>query len=301
MSIKRRGLGRGLSDLGLGELLQGGVATEEAAVSLAPAVVTSSVDGQLCQLNIKEIVSGKYQPRTQFAPEALDELAQSIRSQGVIQPVVVRKSGDKYELIAGERRWRAAELAGLSKVPAIVKELTDDAAIAMSLIENIQREDLNAIEEAVALNRLLHEFSLTHQEVADVVGRSRTAVSNLVRLLRLQPVVKSMVEQGQLEMGHARSLLSLEGEVQVSTAKLIIARSLSVRQAEELVKQMVDKSIAPSAVPAAIDPDIKKLQNDLSDRLCAKVVIRHQARGRGQLVVHYSSVDELDGILERIK
>jgi ParB family transcriptional regulator, chromosome partitioning protein len=301
MSIKRRGLGRGLSDLGLGELLQGGVATEEVAVSLAPPVVPLSEDGLLCQLNITEIVPGKYQPRTQFAPEALDELAQSIRSQGIIQPIVVRKSGDKYELIAGERRWRAAELAGLSKVPAIVKELTDDAAIAMSLIENIQREDLNAIEEAVALNRLLHEFSLTHQEVADVVGRSRTAVSNLVRLLRLQPVVKSMVEQGQLEMGHARSLLSLEGEVQVSTAKLIIARSLSVRQAEELVKQMADKSIAPSAVPATIDPDIKKLQNDLSDRLCAKVVIRHQARGRGQLVVHYSSVDELDGILDRIK
>lgn len=303
MSQKKRGLGRGLSDLGLGELLQGGGAAIAEVPVEAPLIEepVASEDGQLCQLAIEKVVPGRYQPRTQFEPEALEELAQSIRSQGVIQPLVVRANGDKYELIAGERRWRAAQLAGLDAVPAIVKALTDDAAIAMSLIENIQREDLNAIEEAVALNRLLQEFSLTHQEVAEVVGKSRTAVSNLVRLLRLQPAVKDLVEQGQLEMGHARCLLSLEGMQQVEVARLIVSRGLSVRQAEAWVKQMMEKGASASSVPEVIDPNIRSLQNDLSDKLCAKVVIRHQAQGKGQLVVHYNSVDELDGILAHIK
>ncbi|HAG62408.1 MAG TPA: chromosome partitioning protein ParB, partial [Coxiellaceae bacterium] len=301
---KKRGLGRGLSDLGLGELLQsngvaGVVDAPEVGVSEEP--LSSPAPGSsLCQLNVEQVVAGRYQPRTQFAPGALEELAQSIRSQGVIQPIVVRKTESGYELIAGERRWRAAQLAGLKVIPAIVRELSDDAAVAMSLIENIQREDLNAIEEAVALNRLLHEFSLTHQEVSEVVGKSRAAVSNLVRLLRLQSAVKAMVENGQLEMGHARALLSLEGAQQVDVAKGIIARQLSVRQAEAWVKSLLESSSAETAMPAEIDPNIKKLQYDLSDKLCARVVIRHQPKGRGQLVVHYNSVDELDGILDRI-
>ena len=302
---KKRGLGRGLSDLGLGELLQsngvaGVVDAPEVGVSEEP--LSSPAPGSsLCQLNVEQVVAGRYQPRTQFAPGALEELAQSIRSQGVIQPIVVRKTESGYELIAGERRWRAAQLAGLKVIPAIVRELSDDAAVAMSLIENIQREDLNAIEEAVALNRLLHEFSLTHQEVSEVVGKSRAAVSNLVRLLRLQSAVKAMVENGQLEMGHARALLSLEGAQQVDVAKGIIARQLSVRQAEAWVKSLLESSSAETAMPAEIDPNIKKLQYDLSDKLCARVVIRHQPKGRGPLVVHYNSVDELDGILDRIQ
>ena len=302
---KKRGLGRGLSDLGLGELLQSnGVAgvVDAPEVGVSEDSLSSPAPGSsLCQLNVEQVVAGRYQPRTQFAPGALEELAQSIRSQGVIQPIVVRKTESGYELIAGERRWRAAQLAGLKVVPAIVRELSDDAAVAMSLIENIQREDLNAIEEAVALNRLLHEFSLTHQEVSEVVGKSRTAVSNLVRLLRLQPAVKTMVENGQLEMGHARALLSLEGAQQVDVAKGIIARQLSVRQAEAWVKSLLESSSPDAAMPAEIDPNIKKLQHDLSDKLCARVVIRHQPKGKGQLVVHYNSVDELDGILDRIQ
>lgn len=302
---KKRGLGRGLSDLGLGELLQGSsaaVVADAPEVGVSDELVSSPAPGSsLCQLNVEQVVAGRYQPRTQFAPGALEELAQSIRSQGVIQPIVVRKTESGYELIAGERRWRAAQLAGLKVVPAIVRELSDDAAVAMSLIENIQREDLNAIEEAVALNRLLHEFSLTHQEVSEVVGKSRTAVSNLVRLLRLQPAVKNMVENGQLEMGHARALLSLEGAQQVDVAKGIVARQLSVRQAEAWVKSLLESSSMETAMPAEIDPNIKKLQHDLSDKLCARVVIRHQPKGKGQLVVHYNSVDELDGILGRIQ
>ncbi len=302
---KKRGLGRGLSDLGLGELLKGSsssVVIDAPVVSADSKVVSAAAQGSsLCQLSVDQVVAGRYQPRTQFAPGALEELAQSIRSQGVIQPVVVRETDRGYELIAGERRWRAAQLAGLKVIPAIVRELSDDAAVAMSLIENIQREDLNAIEEAVALNRLLHEFSLTHQEVSEVVGRSRTAVSNLVRLLRLQSAVKTMVENGQLEMGHARALLSLEGAQQVDVAKSIVARGLSVRQAEAWVKALAESVGADTAVPAEIDPNIKKLQHDLSDKLCARVVIRHQPKGKGQLVVHYNSVDELDGILGRIQ
>ena len=279
---KKRGLGRGLSDLGLGELLKGSsssVVIDAPVVSADSKVVSAAAQGSsLCQLSVDQVVAGRYQPRTQFAPGALEELAQSIRSQGVIQPVVVRETDRGYELIAGERRWRAAQLAGLKVIPAIVRELSDDAAVAMSLIENIQREDLNAIEEAVALNRLLHEFSLTHQEVSEVVGRSRTAVSNLVRLLRLQSAVKTMVENGQLEMGHARALLSLEGAQQVDVAKSIVARGLSVRQAEAWVKALAESVGADTAVPAEIDPNIKKLQHDLSDKLCARVVIRHQPK-----------------------
>ena len=303
---KKRGLGRGLSDLGLGELLQASQVDQPAVAQLEPNDQFSedsqlaSTDSALQQLDVGSIVAGRYQPRSHFAPGALDELAQSIRSQGVIQPVVVRQTAKGYELIAGERRWRAAQLAGLKQIPAVVRELSDDAAVAMSLIENIQREDLNAIEEAVALNRLLHEFSLTHQEVAEVVGKSRTAVSNLVRLLRLQPAVKVMVENGQLEMGHARALLVLEGAQQVDVAKSIVARELSVRQAEAWVKSLQNGQDGSSSVPQEIDPNIKKLQSELSDKLCARVVIRHQAKGKGQLIVHYSDVDELDGILEKI-
>jgi len=303
MSQKKRGLGRGLSDLGLGELLHGGgsasVAVKESSKTV-PLATGHEADGQLCHLSIERIIAGQYQPRTQFAPGALDDLAQSIRAQGVIQPIVVRKKGGQYELIAGERRWRAAQQAGLTEVPAIIRELTDDAAIAMSLIENIQREDLNAIEEAVALNRLLEEFDLTHQEVADAVGKSRTAVSNLIRLLKLHPEVKSLVEQGELEMGHARALLTLDGLQQVEVARAIVSRALSVRQAEAWVKKLQDEGDRSATVPVVIDPNIKQLQNQLSDKLCARVVIRHQPKGKGQLVVHYNSVDELDGILEHI-
>lgn len=294
MSQVKRGLGKGLSDMGLSELLDG----------IEPTSSVEAPDAQLRELPVTQVKPGKYQPRQQMSQDALQELADSIKAQGIIQPIVVRRlSDDQYEIIAGERRWRAAQLAGLDNVPAVVRTINDEAAIAMSLIENIQRQDLNAIEEAQALHRLIEEFDMTHEQVAKAVGKSRAAVSNLLRLLQLPSAVRAMVEQGKIDMGHARALLSLTPSQQMEVAQTIIEQALSVRQTEELIRQLNQpKDDAPSAKGAVtMDPDVKRLQNNLMERLGAVVNIRHGNNGKGRLVIHYNSVDELDGILDHIQ
>ncbi|NKB76363.1 MAG: ParB/RepB/Spo0J family partition protein [Gammaproteobacteria bacterium] len=266
----------------------------------------SSKDDQLGyrELPIEQLQRGKYQPRINMDKAALEELADSIRVQGVVQPLLVRVRGkNKYEIIAGERRWRGAQLAGLSTVPAVVRDIPDQTAMAVGLIENIQREDLNAIEEARGFQRLLDEFGLTHQEIAEAVGRSRTAVSNLIRLLSLHPMVQKQLESGELEMGHARALLALPETIQVEAGHKVISGGLSVRKTEQLVKAM----LAADADDTGSDEqhtesnaDILRLEDDISTRLGAKVEIQHRKK-KGKLVIHYHSLDELDGILERIK
>ncbi len=267
--------------------------------NIAPAVSVAK-DGDMRHVPIDLIQRGKYQPRTDMHEEALQELANSIQKQGVIQPIVVRPiSSDKYEIIAGERRWRASQLAGLDTIPAIIKPVGDETAIAISLIENIQRENLNPIEEAMALKRLQDEFELTQQEVADAVGKSRATVTNLIRLIGLSIDVRRMLEHGDLEMGHARALLSLPDIQQSKAARTVAGKGLSVRQTESLVRRLlaIDGSAKASK---AVDPDIKKLEEDLADKLGAKVIIQHTAKGKGRLVLKYNSLDELDGILSHI-
>ena len=232
---------------------------------------------------------------------SLEELANSIKKQGVMQPIVLRPvSSNRYEIIAGERRWRATQLAGLHAIPAIIKDVSDEAAIAMSLIENIQRENLNPIEEAMALKRLQDEFGLTQQEVAEAVGKSRATVTNLIRLIGLSPEVRRMVEHGDLEMGHARALLSLPDQQQSETARTVVGKGLSVRQTESLVRRLL-AGTGKTGNRSTVDPDIKSLEEDLSTRLGAKVLIQHTAKGRGKLILKYNSVDELEGILGHIK
>ena len=257
-------------------------------------------DGDLKNIPVDLVQRGKYQPRTDMHEEALEELAASIKNQGVMQPIVVRPiSSEKYEIIAGERRWRATQMAGLDTIPAIVKPVGDEAAIAMSLIENIQRENLNPIEEAMALKRLQDEFELTQQEVADAVGKSRVTVTNLIRLIGLHIDVRRMLEHGDLEMGHARAVLSLPDEQQTQVARTVAGKGLSVRQTEALVRRlMAGNSTQPAS--KILDPDIKNLEDNLADKLGAKVMIEHTARGKGKLVVKYNSLDELDGILSHI-
>lgn len=259
-------------------------------------------DGDLKNIPVDLIQRGKYQPRTDMHEEALEELASSIRAQGVMQPIVVRPiSSDKYEIIAGERRWRATQIAGLDVIPAIIKPVGDEAAIAMSLIENIQRENLNPIEEAMALKRLQDEFELTQQEVADAVGKSRATVTNLIRLIGLTIDVRRMLEHGDLEMGHARALLSLPDTQQSDAARNVVGRGLSVRQTESLVRRLIAESGSNSGSSTKIvDPDIKNLEENLADKLGARVMIQHTAKGKGRLVVKYNSLDELDGILSHI-
>ena len=259
-------------------------------------------DGDLKNIPIELIQRGKYQPRTDMHEEALEELAASIRAQGVIQPIVVRPiSSDKYEIIAGERRWRAAQIAGLDSIPAIIKPVGDEAAIAMSLIENIQRENLNPIEEAMALKRLQDEFELTQQEVADAVGKSRATVTNLMRLIGLTIDVRRMLEHGDLEMGHARALLSLPDIQQSEAARSVVGKGLSVRQTESLVRRLIaEAGSSNSASPKMVDPDIKNLEENLADKLGAKVMIQHTVKGKGRLILKYNSLDELDGILSHI-
>jgi ParB family chromosome partitioning protein len=247
------------------------------------------------------IQRGKYQPRRDMEPESLRELADSILAQGVIQPIVVRPISDqRFEIIAGERRWRATQLAGIDVIPAIIRDVTDQTAIAIALIENIQREDLNPIEEAASLQRLQREFDLTQQEVATAVGKSRSTVANLLRLMTLQDDVRRLVEHGDLEMGHARALLGLEGAGQSLAARTVVSKGLTVRQTEALVRNQLAKKTQP-APPKNIDPNIRQLQDDLSQRLGAPVLIQHSAKGRGKLVLSYNSLDELDGILSHIK
>ena len=258
-------------------------------------------DGDLKNIPVDLIQRGKYQPRTDMHQEALEELAASIKTQGVMQPIVVRPiSSEKYEIIAGERRWRATQMAGLDSIPAIIKPVGDEAAIAMSLIENIQRENLNPIEEAMALKRLQDEFELTQQQVADAVGKSRVTVTNLMRLMGLHIDVRRMLENGDLEMGHARALLGLEDLHQPEAARTVVGRGLSVRQTEALVRRL-QSGDGGKKNSRILDPDIKNLQDNLEEKLGSKVVIQHTAKGKGKLVVNYNSLDELDGILAHIK
>lgn len=288
---KRRGLGRGL------DALLGSVRTSEEGLGEQSSVVA---EGELRSLPVDLIRRGRYQPRLTIDQGSLEELASSIRSQGVVQPIVVRGVGaETYELIAGERRWRAAQLAGLQEIPAVIRDVADEAAIAIALIENIQREDLNPIEEATALQRLIDEFGMTHQQVAEAVGRSRATVSNLLRLLTLEDEVNQLLDRGDLEMGHARALLALAGPAQRSAALKVVAQALSVRETERLVRAMLNPM--PARRPAEPSADIRRLEEDLGERLGARVQVLHQPKGKGKLVIQYNTLDELDGILAHIK
>jgi len=295
--VKKRGLGRGLD-----ALLGSHQAAKNTAEDIAVSVDSAKVDGELKELPVEFVQRGKYQPRRDMNQEALEELASSIRAQGVMQPIVVRPVGpDRYEIIAGERRWRASQLAGLDKVPAVVRDVPDDAAVAMALIENIQREDLNPMEEALALARLQKEFDLTHQQIADAVGKSRVTVTNLLRLMSLREDVQRLLEHGDLEMGHARALLSLAPEQQASAAHTVVSKGLSVRQTEALVRRLLEEKPGADQNATRFDPDIRRLQESLAEKVGAPVVIQHGAKGKGRLVFTYNSLDELDGILAHIQ
>jgi ParB family chromosome partitioning protein len=274
----------------------------------AGVVATLRPEEELLKLPVDLLQRGKYQPRIDMRPESLQELADSIRSQGVIQPIIVRPlaegavGGRRYEIVAGERRWRAAQLAGLHEIPAIVRRVADGAAVAMALIENIQRENLNPLEEARALDRLITEFEMTHATAAEAVGRSRAAVSNLLRLLELADEVKTLVEQRELEMGHARALLGLENRrQQAEVGSLVAKKKLSVRETEALVRRLQSGSGGEDHTAVArVDPNIRKLEGDLTEKLGAKVQVQHSAGGKGKLIINYHTLDELDGILEHI-
>lgn len=300
--MKKRGLGRGLDAL-LGSHNAAKQVAAEAATAIETAENSGGKDGQLRHLPVEFIQRGKYQPRRDMNQEALEELANSIRAQGVMQPIVVRQiAPEKFEIIAGERRWRASQLAGLDTVPVVIRDVPDEAAIAMALIENIQREDLNPMEEAIALSRLQQEFELTHQQIADAVGKSRATVTNLLRLMSLRDDVQRLLEHGDLEMGHARALLSLSPELQVSTAQQVVSKGLSVRQTESLVRKLLEDKPEPKAdAIVTADADIKRLQDSLAEKVGAPVLIQHTVKGRGKLVFTYNSLDELDGILNHIK
>jgi len=319
MNVKKKKLGKGLDAL-LGSALKKTQPEEHAstesiaaAIAAAPTIALADKtpkDGQLVKLPIEWLQRGKYQPRRDIDQEALQELANSIKAQGVMQPIVVRpvsnaeKPAVRYEIIAGERRWRATQLAGLDTIPAVVREVGDDAAIAMALIENIQRENLNPIEEAVALQRLKDQFELTHQEVADAVGKSRVTVTNLLRLMSLTDEVRRMLERGDLEMGHARALLGLSENAQRDAAKSVADKGLSVRQTEALVRNIQQQPEANKTGKNAepeLSPDIRRLQTDLSEKIGVPVQVLHSNKGSGKLVLRYNSLDELDGILAHIR
>ncbi len=302
MTDKKRGLGRGLEAL-LGQ-----------GAPRPVAIMPVQQRDQMTHVPVDLLQKGRYQPRLDMREETLAELADSIRAQGVVQPIVVRPvdtpsagAPQRYEIIAGERRWRAAQMAGLADVPAIVRRVDDETAVAMALIENIQREDLNPLEEAVALSRLITEFELTHQQAAEAVGRSRAAVSNLLRLLELPDEVKTLIEQRQLEMGHARALLALTNRRQLGeVAALVAKKGLSVRETEALVRRLLTRLAAGAAERSGHtgmerDPDIRRLEGDLADKLGAKVELHHGPKGKGRLVISYHSLDELDGILAHIR
>lgn len=275
--VKTKGLGRGLDALLAGD-------------------VSSGEQDSLRMLEVGQLQPGKYQPRTQMDPESLANLADSIKSQGIMQPILVREiAAERFEIIAGERRWRAAQLAGLHEVPVLVREIPDESALAMALIENIQRENLNPLEEATGIKRLIDEFAMTHQVAAEAVGRSRTAVTNLLRLLNLAQPVQDMLMHGHIDMGHARALLGLEGAKQILAAQQIAQKGLSVREAERLVNHELNpvKKVA-RAKPSR---DLLRLQEIAADRVGAKVSIKHSAKGAGRLVIEYKNLDQLDGIL----
>jgi ParB family chromosome partitioning protein len=293
MNTKKRKLNRGL------DALLGTDLTKKAVVGTADASTTPHADGDLRQLPLEFLQRGKYQPRIDFDEAALQELADSIKAQGVMQPIVVRSIGaDRYEIVAGERRWRASQLAALDTIPAIVRDISDETAIAMALIENIQRENLNPLEEARALKRLQTEFDLSQQEVATAVGKSRPVIANLMRLLSLEREVSEMLEHGRIDAGHAKVLLALEGGDQIRAARKVVDSKLSVRQTEALVKAMLAPAV--DTAPQRKDPDIDRLERQLSERFGTKVVIENK-NGRGKLVIQYSDLDVLDGILNRIQ
>lgn len=283
MALKKRGLGRGL------DALLGDVPSQ-----------AQNVKQNLQHLPIEWMQRGKYQPRKDIDPEKIKELADSIKAQGIIQPIILRQiEPEKYEIIAGERRWRAAQLAGLQEVPVVVKDIDDKAAMAIALIENIQREDLNPLEESEALRRLLDEFELTHQQIADAIGKSRATVSNLLRLIDLHPEVKKMLIEKKLEMGHARALLSLAGDKQVQIANKIAFQGLTVRAAEKLVRDIQERPERIVQMP--VDNDTRRLQENLMAKLGAKVAINHKKNGSGKIVVSYNSLDQLEGIVELLR
>ncbi|MGB9428327.1 MAG: ParB/RepB/Spo0J family partition protein [Gammaproteobacteria bacterium] len=297
MAVKRKGLGRGLDAL-LGGAL--------------PAASAQAGTEELRDIPVDLIQPGKYQPRMHMHPESLQDLADSIKAQGLVQPIVVRPvaghsenqpAGERrYEIIAGERRWRAAQMAGLHQIPAVVRDVPDRAAMAMALIENIQRENLNPLEEAQALQRLISEFDMTHQQASEAVGRSRAAVTNLLRLLELTDAVKEQVERGDLEMGHARALLALKGLAQTDAARRVVARHLSVRDTENLVRRLLKENGGSAGKGARrVDPNVRQLENELTRKLGAKVSVETGSGGKGRLIIHYASLDELDGILGRIR
>jgi ParB family chromosome partitioning protein len=305
MATKRPSLGRGLE-----ALLGTSTSAAPADAAQPEGAPRPPRDEELARIPVDLLQRGRYQPRLDMRPETLQELADSIRAQGVVQPIVVRplvaqRSGEplRYEIIAGERRWRAAQMAGLHDMPAVIRRVSDEAAVAMSLIENIQRENLNPLEEARALDRLIREFDMTHQSAADAVGRSRAAVSNLLRLLELADEVKALVESRQLEMGHARALLGLgAARQQIEVAMLVAKKGLSVRDTEALVRRLsTARPDVDPREPARPDPNITRLEQDLTDKLGARVHLQHGARGRGKLVINYNSLDELDGILAHIQ
>lgn len=289
MTVKKRGLakGRGLDAL-LGSIQKEKLQLEVQALD----------HGQLKQIDVKQLKRGNYQPRRFINEEDLQELASSIKKHGVMQPIVIRPIDDAehpYEIIAGERRWRAAQIAGLTEVPAIVRDLTDQVAIALALIENIQRQDLNPIDQAMALQRFNEEFGLSHQEIAETVGKARTTVSNLLRLLSLADPIKDFIQQGQLDMGHARAILTLRPQDQIKIAQVVIEKNLSVRQTEQLVRDFnAPKDNKPKP---KLSSDLEQLTQRLTERFSAQVKIDHNKQGKGKLVIHYHSLDELDGIL----
>ena len=284
-----------------------GISKAELPVTNTTSAVETASSAQaskegLIFIPLEHLQRGKYQPRREFEKTALAELASSIRTDGVMQPIVVRAiSSEKWEIIAGERRWRASQLAGIDRIPAVVREVSDESAIAMALIENIQRENLNAIEEAVALKRLQVEFELSQQQVAERVGKSRPVIANLLRLLTLEPDVRHLIETSQLDTGHAKVLLALEGPKQLKVARQVVSGKLSVRQTESLVKSTLAGPNSGDEASTPTDPNITKLERDLSGKLGAAVSINHGKAGRGKLVINYSSLDELDGILRRIR
>jgi len=289
MPAKKRGLGKGLDAL-LGPY--------------AGADISSALqDNQLRHLPVDLIERGKYQPRLEINQDALEELASSIRAQGVVQPIVVRpiSASNKYEIVAGERRWRASQLAGLHEIPALVREFSDQAAMCVALIENIQRENLNPIDEARALSRLIKEFEMTHDAAAEAVGRSRPTVTNFLRLLELHANVQKMLETGKLEMGHARAILALPIEQQPEVANKIIKQGLSVRESERLIRRLTSNATTKKTKSRSLDPNIRRLQEELSEKLGASVAIQHTASGKGMVQIRYNSPDELNGILSKIK
>ena len=307
MNTKKRGLGKGLNALLASTLNAPKASLKEAKAPAETSTQTVEVlnpaDPALRYLPIEKMTPGPFQPRQHIRTEGLEQLSESIRTQGIVQPIVVRAVGDKYEIVAGERRWRAAQLAELTTIPAIIRDISDDTAMVMALIENIQREDLSPIEEAAALKRLTDNLQLTHLQVAEAVGKSRASITNTLRLLTLNNDVQLLLEQGQIEMGHARALLALKDEQQSFIAQKVATQGLSVRETERLVTK-IQEGTEISELPVktiTIDPNIRKLEEELSDKLGANVNIRHGNKGKGMVIIKYHDVDELEGILAHIQ